>query len=84
MLEGTSLQNSGIEFQFKRNVDNVLLCEMYALFSFFDWKETHGRGSAEAAKGHLQPLLVPSGRVSLPSFPSWRLTGSPFGRRWAI
>ena len=28
MLEGTSLQNSGIEFAFKRNVENAELCEM--------------------------------------------------------
>ena len=29
MLEGTSLQNSGIEFAFKRNVENAELCEMW-------------------------------------------------------
>lgn len=32
VLEGTNLQNSGIQFAFRRNVDNVPLCEMYSLF----------------------------------------------------
>ena len=34
--EGTSLQNSGIEFAFKHNAENVMLCEMYLWNCGFD------------------------------------------------